>query len=122
MSLKSVSQALLIASLTLTLPACSFVDWLVYKQDKPQGNFLEKKDIEKLRIEMSKEQVAFIIGRPVVEDIYGGDKWRYVYHFKSGHNAEVRHLELILNFKDNKLIELSGDYEASADFNTPIEQ
>ncbi|MGB1297998.1 MAG: outer membrane protein assembly factor BamE [Psychrobium sp.] len=120
MSLKSVSQALLIASLTLTLPACSFVDWLVYKQDKPQGNFLEQKDIDKLRVQMTKEQVAFIIGRPVVDDIYGGDKWRYVYHFKSGRNAAITYRELILNFKDNKLVDMTGDYTPNDAFNTPI--
>lgn len=120
MSLKSLSKVLLIASLALTLPACSFVDWLVYKQDKPQGNFLEQKDIDKIRIEMTKEQIAFIVGRPVVEDTFGGDKWRYIYHFKSGRNAKITHRELIMIFKDNKLIEMSGDYTPNEDFNTPI--
>jgi len=120
MSLKTLSKVLLIASLTLTLPACSFVDWLVYKQDKPQGNFLEQKDIDKLRIEMTKEQVAFVIGRPVVEDTFGGDKWRYIYHFKSGRNATITYRELIMIFKDNKLIEMTGDYTPSEEFNTPI--
>jgi outer membrane protein assembly factor BamE len=120
MSLKSLSKVLLIASLALTLPACSFVDWLVYKQDKPQGNFLEQKDIDKIRIEMTKEQVSFIIGRPIIEDIFGGDKWRYVYHFKSGRNAKVTHRELIMIFKDNKLTEMSGDYTPNEEFNTPI--
>lgn len=122
MSLKPLLQVLLVASLTLTLPACSFVDWLVYKQDKPQGNFLEQKDIDKLRIEMSKEQVAFIIGRPIVDDIFGGDKWRYVYRFKSGRNAEVTYRELIILFKDNKLTEMTGDYTPNEAFDTPIAQ
>lgn len=122
MSLKPLLQVLLVASLTLTLPACSFVDWLVYKQDKPQGNFLEQKDIDKLRIEMSKEQVSFIIGRPIVDDTFGGDKWRYVYHFKSGRNAKITYRELILQFKDNKLVEMTGDYTANDAFNTPITQ
>lgn len=120
MNLKPLSKVLLIASLALTLPACSYVDWLVYKQDKPQGNFLEQKDIDKLRIEMTKEQVAFVVGRPVVEDVYGGDKWRYIYHFKSGRNAAITYRELIMIFKDNKLTEMTGDYTPHEDFNTPI--
>jgi outer membrane protein assembly factor BamE len=122
MSLKPLLQVLLIASLTLTLPACSFVDWLVFKQDKPQGNFIEQKDIDKLRVQMTKEQVTFIIGRPIIDDLYAGDKWRYVYHFKSGRNAEITYRELIMIFKDNKLVEMTGDYTSNEAFNTPIVQ
>ncbi|MDP2561274.1 outer membrane protein assembly factor BamE [Psychrobium sp. 1_MG-2023] len=122
MSLKPLSKLLFVASLAITLPSCAFVDWLVYKQDLPQGNFLEQKDIDKLRIEMSKEQVAYLIGRPVVDDTFGGDTWRYVYHFKSGRNAEITYRELILTFKGNKLVTAAGDYKVSEDFNTPIEK
>lgn len=122
MSLKPLLQVLLIASLTLTLPACSFVDWLVFKQDKPQGNFIEQKDIDKLRIQMSKEQVTFIIGRPIIDDLYAGDKWRYVYHFKSGRNAKITYRELIMIFKDNKLVEMTGDYTSNEAFDKPIVQ
>ena len=122
MSLKPLLQVLLIASLTLTLPACSFVDWLVFKQDKPQGNFIEQKDIDKLRVQMTKEQVTFIIGRPIIDDLYAGDKWRYVYHFKSGRNATITYRELIMIFKDNKLVEMTGDYTSNEAFNTPIVQ
>jgi outer membrane protein assembly factor BamE len=122
MTFKSLSKWLLLASIALTLPSCAFVDWLVYKQDLPQGNFIEQKDIDKLRIEMSKEQVAFLIGRPVVTDTFGGNTWRYVYHFKSGHNAKVTHKELILTFVTSKLATATGDYSLSDDFNTPLAQ
>ena len=122
MKFKSLSKWLLLATFTVVLPSCTFVDWLVFKQDVPQGNFLETKDIEKLRIEMSKEQVAYLIGRPVIEDTFGGDTWHYVFHFKSGHNAKVSHKEFILKFADNKLLSASGDYDLSDDFNTPIEK
>lgn len=121
MTLKPLSKLLLVSSLAITLPSCAFVDWLVYKQDLPQGNFLEQKDIDKLRVEMTKEQVAYLIGRPVVDDAFGGDTWRYLYHYKSGRNAEITYREFILNFSDNKLVSSSGDYKVSEDFNTPIE-
>jgi len=120
MNLKPLSKVLLIASLAITLPSCAFVDWLVYKQDLPQGNFLEQKDIDKLRVEMSKEQVAYLIGRPIVDDSFGGDKWRYLYHFKSGRNAKITYREFILSFNDNKLVTATGDFEVSEEFNTPI--
>jgi len=120
MNLKPLSKVLLISSLAITLPSCAFVDWLVYKQDLPQGNFLEQKDIDKLRVEMSKEQVAYLIGRPIVDDAFGGDTWRYVYHFKSGRNAKITYREFILTFNDNKLVSTKGDFEVHEEFNTPI--
>jgi len=122
MTFKSLSKWLLVATITVTLPSCAFVDWLVYKQDKPQGNFIEQKDVHKLRIEMSKQQVAFLIGRPVLDDSFGGDSWRYVYRFKSGQNAKVTSKELVLIFKDNKLVNASGDYKLSDEFATPLAQ
>lgn len=122
MKFRTLIQLAFVASLTLTLPACSFVDWLIYKRDLPQGNFLEQHDINKLRVQMTKEQVAFIIGRPVLPDSFGKDTWYYVYHFKSGRNAKVFHKELILTFAEEKLVSMKGDYEISEDFETPIEQ
>ncbi|NRA61374.1 MAG: outer membrane protein assembly factor BamE [Psychrobium sp.] len=120
MNLKPLSKLLLVAALSITLPSCAFVDWLVFKQDLPQGNFVEQQDIDKLRIDMSKEQVAFLIGRPIVDDVFGGDTWRYVFHFKSGRNAKITYRELILAFKENKLVTVTGDYKLHEDFNTPI--
>ncbi|NRA54715.1 MAG: outer membrane protein assembly factor BamE [Gammaproteobacteria bacterium] len=122
MTFKSLSKWLLVATITVTLPSCAFVDWLVYKQDLPQGNFIEQKDVNKLRIEMSKQQVAFLIGRPILDDTFGGDNWRYIYRFKSGHNAKVTYKELILTFKQNKLTSAEGDYQLSDEFSTPLAQ
>ena len=85
-------------------------------------NFIEQKDVNKLRIEMSKQQVAFLIGRPILDDTFGGDNWRYIYRFKSGHNAKVTYKELILTFKQNKLTSAEGDYQLSDEFSTPLAQ
>ena len=71
---------------------------------------------------MSKEQVSFLIGRPVVDDTFGGDTWHYVYHFKSGQNAKIVHKEFILTFVNNKLTTAVGDYELNEAFNTPIKK
>jgi len=120
MNLKPLSKLLLVSSLAITLPSCAFVDWLVYKQDLPQGNFLEQHDIDKLRVDMSKEQVSFLIGRPIVDDSFGGDTWRYLYHYKSGRNAKITYREFILTFSDNKLVTAKGDFKVSEDFDTPI--
>ncbi len=123
MSIKKHSITLLGATaLTLSLSGCSVFDWLIYKPDVPQGNYMEKQQVEKLRIQMTKEQVEYILGRPVLRDSFADDTWYYVYHYKSGRDASIIHKELILNFNGDKLASVNGDYEMSSEFNTPLEQ
>ncbi|MCL1073439.1 outer membrane protein assembly factor BamE [Shewanella dokdonensis] len=110
------------AALALSLNACSVMDWLVYKPDIPQGNYMETQQVEKLRIDMTKEQVEYVLGRPVLRDSFADDTWYYVYHYKSGRDASVTHKELIAHFNGDKLASVSGDYALSKDFNTPLEQ
>lgn len=123
MTIKKQSLTLLgAAALSLSLSACSVFDWLIYKPDIPQGNYMETQQVEKLRIEMTKEQVEYIIGRPVLRDSFSDDTWYYVYHYKSGRDASITHKELIIHFEGEMLTKVEGDYELAEDFNTPLEQ
>jgi outer membrane protein assembly factor BamE len=102
----------------LTLSACS--SW-VFRYDVAQGNYLEQKSIDKLQVGMTKEQVKFILGSPVVIDAFNNDTWSYVYKLKSGRNKDFdQKRQFIINFSDDKLISASGDFELSEKFNTPF--
>ena len=102
----------------LTLSACS--SW-VFRYDVAQGNYLEQKSIDKLQVGMTKEQVKFILGSPVVVDAFDNDTWSYVYKLKSGRNKDFdQRKQFIINFSDDKLISASGDFELSDKFNTPF--
>lgn len=123
MTIKKKSLTLLgAAALSLSLSGCGVFDWLIYKPDIPQGNYMEKQQVEKLRIDMTKEQVEYVLGRPVLRDSFSDDTWYYVYHYKSGRDASIIHKELILNFDGDKLAEVKGDYELSPEFGTPLEE
>ncbi|BDM65208.1 outer membrane protein assembly factor BamE [Shewanella sp. NFH-SH190041] len=111
-----------VVALSFSLSACSVFDWLVYKPDVPQGNYMEPQQVEKLRIDMTKEQVDYILGRPVLRDSFADDTWYYVYHFKSGRDASITHKELILHFNGDHLASVDGDYALSPEFNVPLEQ
>lgn len=109
-------------ALSVSLSACSVFDWLIYKPDIPQGNYMEPQQVEQLRIDMTKEQAEYILGRPVLRDSFADDTWYYVYHYKSGRDASITHKELILHFTGDKLTSVKGDYELSKEFSTPLEQ
>ncbi len=108
--------AIIIAALTLS--ACS--SW-VFRYDVPQGNYLEQKSIDKLQVGMTKEQVKFILGSPVVVDPFDNNTWNYVYTLKSGRDSKFdRQKKFILTFVDDKLTAAQGDFTLSDNFNTPF--
>lgn len=120
---KKQSLTLLSAvALSISLSGCGVFDWLVYKPDVPQGNYMESQEVHKLRIEMTKEQTEYILGRPVLRDSFADDTWYYVYHFKSGRDASIIHKELVIHFIDGKISRVEGDYDLSEEFNTPLNQ
>ncbi|PCI53220.1 MAG: outer membrane assembly protein BamE [Gammaproteobacteria bacterium] len=107
-----------IITIALSLSACS--SW-VYRIDIPQGNYLEQKSIDKIQIGMTKEQVKFILGSPVVVDTFDNNTWNYIYRLKSGLSKKLDvQKSFTIKFEENKLISADGDFELSENFNTPF--
>ena len=107
-----------IIAIALSLSACS--SW-VYRIDIPQGNYLEQKNIDKIQIGMTKEQVKFGLGSPVMVDAFDKDTWNYIYRFKSGRSEKLdMHKSFTIKFSENKLVSAEGDFELSENFNTPF--
>jgi outer membrane protein assembly factor BamE len=101
-----------------SLAGCS--SW-VYRINIPQGNFLEQSDVDKLRVSMTREQVIYVLGKPVAEDAFDKNIWHYVYSFNIGRKNE-QHKSLVINFENEKLVSISGDYDEPEEFNVPLEQ
>lgn len=107
-----------IIATALSLSACS--SW-VYRIDIPQGNYLEQKSIDKIQIGMTKEQVKFILGTPVIVDAFDNDTWNYIYRLKSGTSKELNtQKSFTVKFEADKLVSADGDFELSENFNTPF--
>ena len=117
-SLKTFSLWLIVALTLSSAAGCS--SW-VYRINIPQGNFLEQSDVDKLRVNMTREQVIYVLGRPIAEDAFDKSTWRYVYSFNKG-RANEQFKSLVLNFENEKLVTVSGDYEQPDNFTTPLEQ
>lgn len=114
-------QYLLLSVLAFSSVACS--NW-IYRIDVPQGNFLDERDVKELRKGMSKDQVIYVLGNPVVEDSFNDDTWYYVYDMKRGmrKRGEDFQKQLILTFNNDELVTAEGDFELSEDFDTPLDQ
>lgn len=79
-----------------------------HKIDIQQGNYVTQEMVSKLKPGMSKSQVRFALGTPLVTDPFHADRWDYVYvQQKRGRIVEQRHIAVI--FKDEKLVRVDGD-------------
>jgi outer membrane protein assembly factor BamE len=115
-----LTQLLIIITLILTTSACK--NW-IYRIDIPQGNYLDDRDVKKLRISMTKEQVIYVLGRPVVEDSFDTNTWYYVYEMKRGMaiRGDDFKKDLIISFEDGKVVKVEGDFELAEEFDTPLD-
>ena len=79
-----------------------------YKIDIQQGNYVTQDMVAKLKPGMTKSQVRFALGTPLVTDVFHPDRWDYVYVLnKKGKLLEQR--RIIVVFQDEKLLRLEGD-------------
>ncbi len=112
---------LILAPLTLTLlSGCSVVERLVYRIDINQGNYVEQPAVDRLRVGMSKDQVRYVLGSPMLIENGYPDTWYYIYHHTEGHQ-ESEQKDLIVRFDSNEaLSSIEGDFTAGDNFNEQL--
>lgn len=110
-------RLLLAAFLALALAACTQVPRIPgitpYKMDIQQGNYVSQEMAAQLRPGMSREQVRYVLGTPLVADIFHGDRWDYVY-WREAPDGKREERRISLFFADNKLERITGDVVSSA--------
>lgn len=79
-----------------------------YRIDVRQGNWVTQEMVSQLKPGQTRDQVRFILGSPLVTDMFHADRWDYIYRFQPGRgDAEQR--RLIVYFQDDKLVRVGGD-------------
>jgi len=92
----------------LALAGCSFPG--VYKIDIQQGNVVTQDMIDQLRPGMTRRQVRFIMGNPLLTDTFHADRWDYLYSLQpGGGERQQERIAVIFNGND-QLVSLSGDF------------
>jgi outer membrane protein assembly factor BamE len=88
---------LTLISLFPVLSACT-----TYKTDIRQGNFVTPDMREKLKLSMTKQQVRYVLGTPMVNDAFHGNRWDYVYRLEHG-GKMTENQNMTLYFEGDKL-------------------
>jgi len=79
-----------------------------YRVDVQQGNLIDEEMVSKLKLSMTREQVLFALGTPLIIDPFHPNRWDYVY--MSGKAGDVnRERGITLEFEENRLVRVEGD-------------
>ena len=109
---RSRTRALLGAlALALLLP----LGGCVYRMNIQQGNFLEKRVITQLKVGMTRSQVRYLLGTPMVPSTFDLDRWDYLYYMKRGRLHRAQKYLLTVYFQDDKVARIDNHGQAPID-------
>ena len=114
----------------LQFSGCSVIPSILYKIDVQQGNVVTQEMVEKLKPGMTKPQVRFVLGTPLIVDTFRENRWDYAYlRQEKGELIEQQRLtiffenERLTHFESHLLSEDNSDISGSKDLlPEPIDQ
>lgn len=80
-----------------------------YRINIVQGNFVSREAAAQLREGMTRDQVRFLLGTPLLQDVFHGDRWDYYFSFRRGSTPVVQSRKFTVFFEGNKLVKWQGD-------------
>jgi len=97
---KILITTLVLVGLALGSQGCS-----AYRIDIRQGNTLEPSVVDSLQVGMTKQQVIFLLGTPLLQDPFHPNRWDYAYTFQPGGGKMTRQ-HLTLYFEGDGLLKI----------------
>ncbi len=91
------------------LTACSTLERMVYRPDINQGNWLSPGEVSRIHNGMTQQQVAYILGTPMMDDPFGSKTWFYLFRQQSGHQQATQQTVILTFNKNDKLINIKNE-------------
>ena len=92
----------------------------VYRMTIQQGNFLEPRLVDKLEIGMTRAQVRYLLGTPMVPNTFEADRWDYVYYLKKGRIHGPVRRRLTVFFAADKVARVENEGANAAPKTEPL--
>lgn len=110
-TLQRVFAPLLLVVLAAGASSC------VYRMNIQQGNYLEPRALEQLQVGMTRSQVRYLLGTPMIPDAFDADRWDYLYYMKKGRLTSPEQRHLTVYFEGDKVARIDHHGESAA---TPV--
>jgi len=86
----------------------------VYRINIQQGNFLDQTAVEQVKAGMTRSQVRYLLGTPMVADSFDKERWDYIYYLKKGRSRHVDSRRVTVYFDGDKVARLDKPTAAEA--------
>src|ERR1700676_1260296 len=106
--MKMFQRLLLGLTMSLLASAC------VYRINIQQGNFLDQAAVEQVKAGMTRSQVRYLLGTPMVADSFNRERWDYIYYLKKGRSRHVDSRRVTVYFEGDKVAKLDKPTAAEA--------
>ena len=104
MNCRPFPAVLLLATLLMS-SAC------VYRANISQGNIVVEEDLDQVELDMTRNQVRFLLGTPMIDDPFHANRWDYVYYVKIGRRDATAKRWVSIVFVDDLVAEIRRDQE-----------
>ena len=85
-----------------------------YRMDIQQGNLITEKEVAQLKRGMSKREVRYVMGTPLVVDPFHSDRWDYFYSFLGSRDRTPQRRRVTVVFIEDRLDHIEGDVVAAS--------
>jgi len=89
--------------IVLALTASTLLGACAYRMDIQQGNHLDADTVAQVQEGMTRKQVRFLLGTPMIPDSFDKERWDYLYYFKRGRWRTPQQRHLIVYFGNDKV-------------------
>jgi outer membrane protein assembly factor BamE len=91
--------------LTLALLSAAVVlGGCIYRPNIQQGNLLSTEDIDKVTVGMTRSQVRYLLGTPMISDPFAPHRWDYVYRLTHGRPRRTDSAHFIVRFEGDTVV------------------
>ena len=98
-------------SLGVILSAALLLGGCYYRMDIQQGNVVTQDMVERLKPGMTKREVRYTLGTPLVQDPFHPARWDYVYLLRKGGARAPERRALTLHFEGDRLVRIERQGE-----------
>ena len=101
--------------LALIFSTMALTSGCVYRSNIAQGNLIEQEDLDQVEVGMTRNQVRFLLGTPMIDDPFHKTRWDYVYFLKIGREAATFKRWVSVEFENGLVSEIRKDQELAPD-------
>jgi outer membrane protein assembly factor BamE len=104
MNTLTMRRAFILVVLATLLSGCL----TIYKVEVQQGNVVTQDMVDKLKPGMTRSQVRFALGTPLIADPFHPDRWDYYYFLRPMNKTEGESRRVTILFKNDALVAIQN--------------